>query len=89
LAIVAHFADVLPMARWVEMALSLAWHRVLAAKHALLWVSHHTGVPALLVLAIAIVAAWRLGRRSIRFALEVGVVLLVLVFLTGLGILKF
>jgi hypothetical protein len=77
------------MPGWLEMAAHLLYQRLLAVQHALVWVSRHTGVPTVLVLAIAIVAAWRLGRRAGRFAFEVGVVVVVLLVLTKIGVLKF
>ena len=77
------------MSAWVQLAAHLLFQRLLAAKLAMMWVSRHTGVPAVLLLAITIVAAWRLGRRAGRFAVEVGVVVMVLLFLTKIGLLKF
>jgi hypothetical protein len=67
----------------------LLGQRVHAARHALVWVSRQTGIPAVVLLAIAIAAAWRLGRRSARFAVEAFVILLVLLALTRIGLLKF
>ena len=82
------FVDPEPMAGWAEMAAHLAWLRLLAMKQALMWVSHHTGVPAVVLLAVAIVAGWRLGRRAGRFTAEVGIVLMLLFILTKIGVLK-
>lgn len=35
----------------------------------------HTGVPAVVVCALAIVISYRLAKRTVRFAVEVGLVL--------------
>ena len=77
------------MPAWVQAVLHLVLARWLVVKHAVMWVSRHTGVPAVVVAAIAIVLGWRLWRRSARFVLEVGVVLALLLFLTKIGLLKF
>jgi hypothetical protein len=74
---------------WLEAALHIAFTRWLVVKHGLMWVSRHTGIPAVVLAAIAIVLGWRLWRRSARFALEVGVVLAVLLLLSKIGLLKF
>jgi hypothetical protein len=54
-------------------------------EHALRWLSHHTGIPALLVAAILIVVGWKILKRSARLAVEVAVVAAVLVAATELG----
>lgn len=51
--------------------------------------SRHTGVPAVLVAAVAIVACWRLGRRAARFAAETALVCAGLIALTALGWIRF
>jgi hypothetical protein len=53
--------------------------------HALRWLSHHTGIPALFVAAILIVVGWKILKRSARLAVEVAVVAAVLVAATELG----
>ncbi len=60
----------------------------LHAKAALAWASTHTGVPALVVAAVALVVGYRVLRRSARFAVEVAVVSAALVFLTHLGMIR-
>jgi hypothetical protein len=52
---------------------------------ALAWASQHTGMPAILVAAIAIVVSWRLFKRSVRFAVEVVAVVAILLVATRLG----
>jgi len=78
-----------PGSTWAQAALHLAHARWLVIKHFLMWVSRHTGVPVVVLAAIAIVLGWRLWRRSARFVVEVGVVLALLLFLSKIGLLKF
>lgn len=47
--------------------------------------SQHSGVPALLVAAVLLVVAWRLVRKTLRFAVEVAMVTAALVLATQLG----
>jgi hypothetical protein len=49
------------------------------------WAAHHTGLPMIVVAAIALVVSWRLFRRATRFALEVTVVLVLLACATRIG----
>jgi hypothetical protein len=52
---------------------------------ALRWASHHTGLPAMLVAAIALVLSWRIIKRTLRLALEVVIAVACLVAATRLG----
>jgi hypothetical protein len=52
------------------------------------YVSHHTGLPALVVAALFVVIGYRLLKKSARFAVEVAVISLVLFAATELGWLK-
>jgi hypothetical protein len=52
------------------------------------WASHHTGLPVILVAAIALVASWHLFRRTLRFAVEVAVAAVLLLAATKLGLLR-
>jgi hypothetical protein len=54
-------------------------------RHALRAASRHTGVPAILIAAIALVVSRRVVRLAVRFAIEVAVVALALVAATMLG----
>lgn len=54
-------------------------------RHALHWASQHTGLPAVVVAAIALVVSWRIFRRAMRFAVEVIVVTALLLVATRLG----
>ena len=55
---------------------------------ALRWASGHTGIPVLLVAAIALVASWHLFRRTLRFAIEVVLAAALLFVATELGLLR-
>jgi hypothetical protein len=48
-------------------------------------VAHHTGLPVVVVSAIAIALSWRLFRQSVRFAFEVLVAAAGLLVATRLG----
>jgi hypothetical protein len=58
---------------------------VSGARTALHWVASHTGLPVIIVAAIAIVVSWRIFRRSVRLAFEVIVALALLLVGTKLG----
>jgi len=49
------------------------------------WAAHHSGLPLILVAAIALVVSWRLFKRGVRFGLEVALALALLVVATRLG----
>ena len=55
------------------------------ARHAVGWIAHHTGLPALLVAAILIVLSWRVFKRSVRLVVEVAVALALLLIATRCG----
>ena len=59
-----------------------------AVKAAIHYVSVHTGLPALVVAAIAIVVGYKILKRTGRFALEVTVVSIALVAATEMGWLR-
>ena len=54
-------------------------------RHWLHWISGHTGVPILLVAAVAIVVSWRVAKRAARLLVEVALVMLALVVATRLS----
>ncbi len=56
-----------------------------ALRIALRWASAHTGLPVVVVAAIAIVVSWRVVRRTVRFAVEVLLAAAALVLATRLG----
>lgn len=52
------------------------------------WASSHTGLPVLVVAAIAIVASWHVFRRTLRFAIEVALAAALLFAATEFGLLR-
>jgi hypothetical protein len=52
---------------------------------ALRWSSHHSGLPVIVVAAIALVLSWRLIKRTLRLTVEVVIALALLVVATRLG----
>jgi hypothetical protein len=52
---------------------------------ALRWASHHSGLPVMVVAAIALVLFWRLIGRTLRLTVEVVIALALLVVATRLG----
>jgi hypothetical protein len=68
----------------------LAWGTLLggSVRTALGWASHHTGLPMILVAAIALVASWHVFKRTLRFAIEVAVATALLLVATRLGLLS-
>lgn len=55
------------------------------ARHALRWLSLHTGLPALVVAAVLVVVGYRILKKSARFAVEVALVAALLVAATSAG----
>jgi hypothetical protein len=51
--------------------------------------SRHTGVPAVLVAAMALVVSWRMAKRVARFAAETALVCAALIAATALGWIRF
>jgi hypothetical protein len=68
----------------------LAWAALLggSVRNGLAWASHHTGLPVILVAAIALVASWHMFKRTMRFAIEVAVAVAILLMATRLGLLS-
>jgi hypothetical protein len=52
-------------------------------------VAAHTGIPVVVVAAIGLVMSYRLAKRSLRFIVEVGFAIVLVVTLTELGWIKF
>jgi len=77
----------------VDKALAAGLYGSAAAGTAFRWVVHygaeHTGVPAVLVAAVALVFSWRMFKRTMRFAVQVGVALVVVLVATHFGWLRF
>jgi hypothetical protein len=59
---------------------ALAW-----ARHGLHWVSAHTGLPVVVVAAIALIVAWRVARRTWHIAFELALAVAALLVATHLG----
>ena len=57
----------------------------LGLRAALRWGSAHSGLPVVIVAALAVVVSWRLAKRSARLAVEVTVVTVMLLMATRLG----
>jgi hypothetical protein len=68
----------------------LVWAALLGGnlRAGLAWASHHTGLPVIVVAAIALVASWHIFKRAMRFAVEVAVAVAVLLVATHLGLLS-
>jgi hypothetical protein len=58
-------------------------------RQGLSWLSRHTGIPAIVIAAILVVVAYRVAKRSLKFVLQVSVVLIALATLAHLGLLRF
>lgn len=56
-----------------------------AAKHAVRYLSAHTGIPALLVAAVLVALGYRALRWTLRFALEVALLAAALGLMTAAG----
>jgi hypothetical protein len=72
-------------------AAAVAFHvpeALVRVRDALRWVAQHTGVPVLVLAAIALVVSYRLVKSSTRLVVEVLVVLMLLVVATKLGWLR-
>lgn len=60
-----------------------------AARHLLAYAEAHSGVPAIVVAAVVLVVGFRLFKKSLRFALEVAVVVGLLGLASFLGWVRF
>ena len=52
------------------------------------WASRHTGLPAIVLLAVVVVASFRVFRHALRFALEVAFALTLLTLATRWGLVR-
>jgi hypothetical protein len=55
-------------------------------REGLRWASQHTGLPVIVVAAIALVLSWRIVKQTLRFALQVALALALLLGATKLGL---
>lgn len=51
--------------------------------------AEHTGVPAVVVASVALVASYRIFKRTLRFAVELAIAMTVVITATELGWLRF
>jgi hypothetical protein len=67
----------------------VAWSAFLGGglRAALHWASDHTGLPVVLVAAMALVASARLFKQTLRFTIEVALAAALLLVATKLGLL--
>ncbi len=72
----------------LDPARTLAWSAALAEglRLALRWGAQHTGLPVVVVAALALALSWRVLRRSFGFAVEVAVALVLLLVMSRLGL---
>jgi hypothetical protein len=71
----------------IDPAHVLAWGPAVgpSLRAALRWGSQHSGLPVILVAAIALVVSWRLFKRTVRFVVQVVVAVALLLVATRLG----
>ncbi len=73
------------LARALSWALGLSRYGWAASSKGLVALSHHTGVPVVLLAAVALVVSWRVMRRAGRLFVELFVALALVVAATRLG----
>ena len=56
-----------------------------SVRHGVHYVASHTGLPIVVVVAIALVISWNVFRRSARFVVEFVIALVVVLFATKMG----
>ncbi len=66
----------------VRLMLAMALPSVREGLH---WIAHHSGVPVVLVAAVAIVVSWRVFKKVAGLAIEVAIVLVLLLIATKAG----
>jgi hypothetical protein len=73
------------------MAPASAWAHAasLVARHAVVSLARHSGLPAVLVAAVGLVLAYRLARRAVHLVVEVALALALLLAATRAGWLRF
>jgi hypothetical protein len=55
---------------------------------AILWASEHTGLPTVVIAAVALVGSWHVFKRTLRFVIEVALTATLLLVLAKLGFLR-
>ena len=68
----------------------IAWAALLRGgiRSGLAWATEHTGLPVVLVAAIALVASWHAFKRALRFVIEVAIAAALLAGATKLGLIS-
>jgi hypothetical protein len=72
-------------AHWLARLPHLGPAAAAGARAVVRWSAHHSGLPVILVAALALVLSWRVIRRTFRLAFEVVIALALLVVATRLG----
>jgi hypothetical protein len=70
-------------------ALARAGFLMTAFRHAVHYASIHTGVPAVILASVALVAGYRLLRRTMRFAVQLTIAMTIVLTATYFGWLSF
>lgn len=70
-------------------AMARAGFALTAFRHAVHYASIHTGVPAVVVASVALVAGYRLLRRTVRFAVQLTIAMTIVLLATYFGWLSF
>jgi hypothetical protein len=83
----AVLVEVLRGATLARAALAASWLSTVAAwaKHAVRYLSLHTGIPALVVAAVLVAVGYRILKKGLRLAVEVAVVAMALFAMTAAG----
>ncbi|HSQ65485.1 MAG TPA: hypothetical protein VLM85_19835 [Polyangiaceae bacterium] len=70
-------------------AVARAGFMLTAFRHAVHYASVHTGVPAVVVASVALVAGYHLLRRTVRFAVQLTIAMTIVLLATYFGWLSF
>jgi hypothetical protein len=70
---------------WARSGVASLGGAEVSVRHALRWAAHHTGLPVVVVAALALVLAFRIAKRTWHVALELAVAAGLLLAATKLG----
>jgi hypothetical protein len=76
----------MPSMTWLVGLLGQAAPIGIGVRAALRWASAHTGLPVVIVAAIALVASWRIFRHSIRLIVEIAIATAILLVASAWGL---
>lgn len=79
----------MPALAWPSLLVGLGHVLGSSMKAAVGFASVHTGVPAVVVAATALVVSYRLFRRALRFAVEMTIAMTIVLVATKMGWLTF